>query len=343
MKFTKKTIRILIFAGLILGLAFFLKEIMSILTPFFIAFLLAYLLNPVVDWIEKKGINRSWSIIIVYIIITGLTVGILVYLIPKFLMELNKFADTIPKYAEQVQNNFKQIQKHYTKVDMPESIRTVINDTIMQVENYIIEIVKTITQSFLLFFTKAFDVILIPILTFYLLKDYKKFSSLLLKLIPLTYQDELLELTAKMDKVLKSFFRGHLLVALIVGFLTTFSLFLIKMEFALILGLLAGVLNIIPYFGAVLSIIPTLFLAYLQSKKTAFYALGIMLVIQQIESGIISPKILGDNLGLHPLIIIFVLLAGGHFWGIIGMILAVPFTAILKILLEFLLKKIIEL
>lgn len=338
-----KIIRLLVLLSLLLVSTYFLIRIFPIFTPFFIAFILAYLLDPLVDYLEKKGINRTGAILLIYLTLIGIISTSVVYGLPKIISELNTFADTIPHYTKQVQGYIKAFQKNYSRVDIPESIRVITDDTIKQVENYLIQIAQSAAQSFVYFFTKIFDIILAPILAFYLLKDFDYFKELLLNLLPASHKKDLLLLGQQMDKVLKSFLRGHLIVALIVGGLTALGLTLIGMEFALVLGLIAGIFNIIPYFGALFGTIPAVLLASLQSKKMALYVLLIMIIIQQLEGNVISPKILGKSLGLHPMLIIFALLAGGHLFGVLGMILAVPFTGILKILLSFILKKTMEL
>ncbi|MGI6226820.1 MAG: AI-2E family transporter, partial [Peptococcales bacterium] len=211
------------------------------------------------------------------------------------------------------------------------------------IENYIITIIASIVEGFFYFFTKIIDLILAPILAFYLLKDFDNIKDGILQLIPADYRKDLINLGQQMDKVLKNFFRGHLIVALIVGLLTTIGLSWVGMEFALVLGLVAGVFNIIPYFGPLFGIIPAVSLALLESKKKALLVFLVMTLIQQVEGNIVTPKIMGKSVGLHPLIIILVLLAGGHLFGIVGMIFAVPVTGIIKVLLSFIIKKTMEL
>jgi len=339
----RKITRIIILVILVCLVLYLLFLILPISTPFFIAFFLAYLLDPVVDWFENKHINRTWGILTIYItLIIIISTGVF-YGLPKIILELNKFADTIPTYANQVQEYIKIWQKNYSKVDIPESIRLITDDTIKQVENYLIEIFKKTAQAFVYFFTKIFDIILAPILAFYLLKDFDQIKEYFLKLIPAAGRKDIINLGQQMDKILKSFLRGHLFVALVVGGLTALGLSIIGMEFALVLGLIAGVFNIIPYFGPLFGIIPAVSLALLQSKKMALYVFIIMFIIQQIEGNIISPKILGKSTGLHPLMIILALLAGGHLFGILGMIMAVPLTGILKVLFSFIIRKTLEL
>ncbi|KJS83912.1 MAG: hypothetical protein JM58_11740 [Peptococcaceae bacterium BICA1-8] len=338
-----KVIRIIILIILFLLLCYFIILALPITTPFFIAFLLAYLLEPLVDWFEKKRISRVWGILIIYVSLISVISAGIIYGFPRIILELNKFADTIPLYAKQVQEYIKVWQQNYSKIDIPESLRVITDDTIEQAENFLIAIFKSAAQGFVYFFTKIFDIILAPILAFYILKDFAQIKEWFLKLIPVVARKDIITLVHQMDKILKSFLRGHLFVAFLVGGLTAIGLSLVGMEFALVIGLIAGVFNIIPYFGPLFGIIPAVALALLQSKKIAIYVFIIMVVIQQIEGNIITPKILGKSIGLHPLIIILALLVGGHLFGILGMIFAIPLTGILKVLLSFIIKKTMEL
>jgi len=332
---------ILVFLALIF--IYFLVLIFPIFTPFFLAFILAYLLDPVADMLEAKGINRTWGILLIYLTLIGIITIFIIFAVPKIINELNNLTDAIPIYTREIQNFIKMFQDNYSRVDIPESIRLIIDDTIKEMENYLLNIVQSIAQGIVYVFTKVFDLILAPILAFYLLKDFDRLKESLLNLIPVAYHKDLITLGQQMDKVLKSFLRGHFIVALIVGILTGIGLSLIGMKFSLVLGMIAGVFNIIPYFGPLFGIIPAVSFALLESKKMALYVLLIMIAVQQIEGNIISPRILGKSLGLNPIIIILALLAGGHLFGIAGMILAVPVTGILKVLLSFIFKKTMEL
>ncbi|HEX3032252.1 MAG TPA: AI-2E family transporter, partial [Bacillota bacterium] len=145
-----------------------------------------------------------------------------------------------------------------------------------------------------------------------------------------------------MDQVLRGFIRGHLLVCGLVGGLSALGLYLIGVPFALLLGIIAGILDIIPFFGPILGAVPALALALLQSWQATIYTLLLFVIIQQVEGNIITPKILGEAVGLHPLIIIFALLAGGHLWGVTGMIIALPLAAVIRVAARYMLIKLVS-
>jgi predicted PurR-regulated permease PerM len=136
------------------------------------------------------------------------------------------------------------------------------------------------------------------------------------------------------DQVIGEFIRGQLIVCTVIAVLTSIALYLMGVQFAIILGMIAGIVDVIPYFGPFIGMLPCIAVALLQSPKLALYTALAFIAIQQVESNIISPKIVGDRVGLHPVVIIFALLAGERLLGFIGLVLAVPAAAIIKVILH---------
>ncbi|MEW6230265.1 MAG: AI-2E family transporter, partial [Bacillota bacterium] len=158
----------------------------------------------------------------------------------------------------------------------------------------------------------------------------------LLSWIPGRWRSEVVGLLIEMDHALGSFIRGQLLVSGIVGVLISLGLSIIGVDFALVIGLLAGIFDIIPYFGPVIGAVPAIALALLKSPVLVIYVVVLFVVVNQIESAIVGPNILGEQIGLHPVAVIFAILAGGHLFGVTGVLLAVPVAAIIKVFLRYL-------
>lgn len=146
----------------------------------------------------------------------------------------------------------------------------------------------------------------------------------------------------EMDNSLGSFIRGQLLISAIVGVLIAVGLSIIGVDFALIIGLIAGIFNIVPYFGPVIGAIPAVISALLKSPLSAVYVVILFIVVNQVESSIISPNILGEHVGLHPVTVIFCIISGGYLFGILGVILAVPVTSIIKVTLRYIHNKLLQ-
>jgi predicted PurR-regulated permease PerM len=318
----------------ILLLFWFLWSVRAVLTPFFIGFIIAYILDPFVDILEQSRIPRAWAIIFIYFFFMGAFFLLIFYALPIILVDLNKLIEAVPEYTRFIQDTIREIQKEYSRVPIPDSIRQVTDETIVRGESLVISLIQGLVQGIIHLFSQSFNFILAPILSFYILKEFNKLGKYALMFIPVRFRAEAAQIAGEINLVLRKFIRGNLLVALLVAILTTLGMYLIGMDFPVLLGIVVGVTNFIPYFGAIIGTIPAFLLALIKSKWLALYVLGVMFLVQQIEGNIISPKVLGDCVGLHPLVIIFALLAGGQLWGLAGLLVAIPLAAISKILLK---------
>lgn len=328
----------LVTAAVIL-LLMFIYKIKGIVIPFVLAVVLAYILLPPVKFLVKRKIPVNLAIILVYIGVSGIAVILILYIFPGIFTELTKFAGQIPEYVQNLQLSIREWQNNYSRFDIPDSIRQIIDENLLSIEEKIIEMVRNWAALIVGLFSYTFSLIILPILTYYFLKDHEIISKRMVSYLPPRYREELLNLWVMIDLVLRRFIYGHLTVALIVGVLTGIGLNLIGVDYAVTLGFIAGVADIVPYFGPIIGAVPAVCLALLQSKKMALYTALVMFIVQQIESSIISPKIISGSVGLHPLVIIFVLLLGGFFFGVWGMLIAVPVTAVLRILINYLYQK----
>ncbi len=179
-------------------------------------------------------------------------------------------------------------------------------------------------------FSRLFSLIIAPIISFYILKDLNYLEDNLWSLISEENREGVERLLSRINKSIFGFFKGQLTVSLIVGLMGTITLYLLGVRFYLIIGILFGVFNLIPYFGPIIGSLPGIIIASFSSLKLGVIVAIAFFIIQQVESSIIAPKIMGDRVGLHPTIIIFALLAGGELLGIVGMLIAIPIAAVFK-------------
>jgi predicted PurR-regulated permease PerM len=163
-----------------------------------------------------------------------------------------------------------------------------------------------------------------------------------LKSIPKGIRDQVINISRDIDNLLSRFIRGQLIIAMIVGVLSIIALVVLKVQFAFLIGTIAGVTNIIPYFGPIIGAIPAIIVALLDEPMKAIWVIIAFFIIQQTESAILSPKIVGESVGLHPVFVILVLLIGGELFGVIGLIFAIPIAASIKIILNHLVKILIK-
>ena len=331
----RKTRRLIIFIILALASAYLLYLVRGLLFSFILAAFITYLLNPLVNAMERKGTPRTWAILLAYLALSFVGASIALYGVPRTIEQLNGLSETIPLYTEQIRELIQSIQTRYVSLNIPEAIKQVLDEQLQWVEGHMLEFVSKTVAALIGTVGYIFKILLAPVLSFYILKDLELIKKKAVMTVPEEWRKETFGLFKDIDRVLGSFIRGYLLVASIVAGMTTVAMAILGMEFALMLGLFAGLTELIPYFGPLIGAIPAVGLALLKSKWLGIKVALAFLIIHQLEGNIISPKILGDRVGLHPLIVIFSLLAGGELYGLTGMLLAVPAAAIIGTILKF--------
>ncbi|WP_420852011.1 AI-2E family transporter [Pelotomaculum isophthalicicum] len=315
--------------------AYFFYLIKGLIFSLGLAVLLVYLLNPLVSILERRGTPRTGAILLVYLALFFFAAGIFLYGVPRIIEQLNSLAETIPLYTDQVQDVIRSVQSHYVNLSIPDGMRQVIDERIRWLEDIILQQVKLTVASLIGAAGYVFKILLAPVLAFYFLKDLQLIKKKTILTLPEEWRKDVAGILHDIDQVLGSFVRGYFSVAAIVGGLTAASMAFLGMEFAMMLGLFAGITELIPYFGPVIGAVPAVGLAVLHSKWLAVKVALAFMIIHQLEGNIISPKILGDKVGLHPLVVIFSLFAGGELYGLTGMLLAVPVAAVLRVILNF--------
>ncbi|MDF2889715.1 MAG: hypothetical protein K0R80_82 [Clostridia bacterium] len=310
----------------------------SVLKPFIFSVILAYLLNPIVQVFEKRKIRRIYSVIIVYLIFIIVILVFALILIPRLIKDIKVLVVNLPYYSLKFQNMFEGFQETYINSNLPQGLKEVIDESIINLENLIMEALQSVLDSVVNIFSKILNIIIVPVIVFYLLKDAEYFRKQSLMLLPKRHRNKAILLFRDIDNAFGRFIRGQIIVAMFIGALTTTALTIIDVKYAVFLGLFAGIANVIPYFGPIIGIIPTVMFALFDSPGKALYAAAAFILIQQIESGILTPKIIGESVGVHPVYVILSLFVGGKLMGIAGMILAVPVLVAIKLTVRHLLR-----
>jgi len=308
----------------------------SAATPFLLAIILAYLLNPLVDFFESRHIPRVLAIFMIYLAVGALIALSITYTVPRMLMEINKLTERLPEFTGLLTQFVADIEERFQRTNLPPVLRNMVEHNIQKAQDRLLVALEYSVEVLLAALGRVFVALLTPVLTFYILKDVVVIKRTISNLLPGKHRRKLLAWLSKIDSTLGSWIRGQLLIAFMVGVLSMIGLSIIGLDFAILLGVLAGMLDVIPYFGPIIGGIPPVVVGLLVSPAMGIKALAVIIVIQQIESNLITPQILGHSLGLHPLIVIFALLLGGELGGLVGMILSVPVAAILKVTIEHL-------
>ncbi|MCL2335910.1 MAG: AI-2E family transporter [Firmicutes bacterium] len=335
----KKNYWIILAAVLTVWMAYFIYLLRGIFLSLILAVVITYLCYPLVRAVERKGLPRTGAIFIVYAALFFIVAGLVLFGMPRIIAQLYRVAEVAPGYAVQGQEFIAALQIKYTHAGIPEMLRRVIDARIGWLESILVQKVEWLSQALLGLAGYIFNIILAPGVAFYLLKDIEFFTGRAVSFIPPASRLEVLALGSEISSIMDSYVRGYLLVSLLVGLLTGLAMAALKMDFALTLGIIAGLTNLIPYFGPLIGAIPAIVLAMLVSKWMVLKVVIVYLVIQQIDAALITPRVLGKRVGLHPLFVILALLAGAQLYGFTGLILSVPLLAVLRAIFIFVSRK----
>ena len=314
----------------------------SLFLSFILAVFLTYLLGPLVDAMEKKGMTRTGAILLSYLCIFFVACSVFLYGVPRLVDQMNVLVQTLPSYTVQFEEIVVLIQEKLNVLGLPAADGQVLEDRVRWLQDIIFQVAEKLLSGFWGFLNYLFKIVLAPVFSFYLLKDLGRVRPKVYSILPSQWRGGALELWHEIDKVLGSFFRGYLTVAVIVGGLVAVVLAVLGMDFALMLGLLAGLAELIPYFGPLIGAVPAVALALLKSSWMAVKVGIAFIVIHQLEGMIISPKILGNRVGIHPLLVILSVMLGGELYGLPGIILSVPLAAVIKVIVLFAYKKVVS-
>lgn len=334
-RYTAGWIKLLFLTAILVAVLLFLYQVRQVLLAFLLAVALAYLLEPWVNYLQRLGLSRTWAILSLYAAGLGAFIVFTLYAAPGLQREIKSLAANLPGYARKLE----AMLDTYHRAELPATLTAVLRQVEDRLEAVLINGARQFAAALVGLVSQLLNIVLVPVIAFYLLRDKELIVRNLEKSLPLPWREELIPLGATINQILLGFVQGRLLMAGIVGALTSLGLAVVNMDFALILGFLAGIAEIIPYFGPILGAIPALLLALAEGGYMPLYVAAVLMIVQQVESNLIAPKILGDSVGLHPLVVIFALLAGGYLWGVVGLVVAVPLAGITRVLLVYLWEK----
>lgn len=318
-----------------MGLLLFLYRVRLILAPFFIAVVIAYLLYPAITAFEQKGVPRVTAILLVYILL-GVIFSLFFYsFLPKLGAELEDILENLPSQAKQWEALGADSFRYLRQIELPGVVQDGVNIVLKRLEVALEGLANKAAQGLMGILAGFIALLISPILAFYFLRDHQAMRERTLQYVPAPYRGEVQNIAKEVSGALNSFFRGQILISLLVGLLIYGGLAFLKVPYAVFIGLLAGLFDIIPYFGPILGFIPAALFSLLKSPVTVLWVALLFVGVNQLESCIIAPKIIGDRVGLHPLLVIFAILVGGDLLGILGMLVAIPITAILRVLLNY--------
>ena len=324
-----------------IGVFRFIGNVLSVISPLFIGFIIAWLFAPLVDKMTKKGMSRIIASIIVYIVFIAFLVVFFRIFIPIIYNELNELIGTLPGIMTDITDFINNI---FAKIDVEgvdiDGIKNSILNGITAYGNSISSSIPTTVVSIMgSLFSGLGTIFFGLIIGLYMLFDFDNVTNLLLKLIPKRYQMEVADLLENIGREVRKSVNGTLLVACMVFVCDTIGFSIVGLNSALLFGLFCGITDLIPYIGPYIGTAVAAIVAFTQSPLIGIGVLVIAIIVQLVESYILQPVVMSKATKLHPVTIICSLLIFGHFFGIVGMILAVPIMSIFKVIWRFGIKK----
>jgi len=311
-----------------------------VLTPFAVSALLAYLCDPVVDRIEERKVSRTLAVVIVFSCMLLMLIVALLVLIPLLEDQLLKLVSRIPQLLTWTQESLLPLVVNKFGLDVSQinldQIRIAFAQNWKDIGSLLSRILMQISQSGQTLMAIFSFLILIPVVTFYLLRDWDILIAKIHDLLPRRYEEVISIMARECDQVLGEFLHGQLLVMLIQGVLYSLGLWIAGLEFALLIGMLAGLVSFVPYLGFVVGIVVAGVAAFMQFQDVIHlvYVAIVFGIGQALEGMVLSPMLVGDRIGLHPVAVIFAVMAGGQLFGFIGILLALPVAAVIVVLLR---------
>jgi predicted PurR-regulated permease PerM len=332
-------IKRLLWLSFLLFCVWIFDQLIGVLMPFVISFLFAYVLNPIVNKFERRNIPRWFSALIIITISTGLILWFFLLVMPVVIRQFQGVLLEISSFASSSIDSlkdgsfYKLLNEWGIPVDtisetlekqVPAGIESILSSLLGGASNLLSSISAIIVQ--------IINIILIPFVTFYILKDFPIVEKTVLSFAPELHRPSIRKYLRKTDEVLGQYFRGAMIVALIQGVISTLVLSLLGVRYAIVLGVMTALLDFIPYVGLIISLVVSTIVASFSGDPVMVKVLGVIimyLVQKVIENSILAPKIIGKKVGLHPVLLMMSLFVFGYFFGFVGLLIAVPLTAVL--------------
>ncbi|MHB8756651.1 MAG: AI-2E family transporter [Bacillota bacterium] len=316
-----------------------LYRVRGILSPFVLAGVITYVLEPPVRTLERRGFPRRLSIVLIYFLVIAAVALTIAWIVPSALAELNSLAQNLPAYMQQAQQLGLRLQSFYAGLSLPEAVRATLDLSIRNAETGLLRVIGGAITGILGAASWLPGLILAPFLAFYALKDLAVIKAGFVRSLPRGSRTEVMAVLSGIDAVLSRFLRGQLILSAVVGAAFALGLRLLGLPFWVIIGVFAAFAEVIPYFGPVIGATPAVAIALTRSPALALNVIILFVVIQEIENVVLSPKIMGDSIGLHPLWVFFAVLAGGELAGFWGLLLAVPTAGVVRVVGAYAVRK----
>ena len=332
-------VRRVMWLGIFLFTLWLFYSVLHLLAPFIVAFLMAYILHPIITKLESRGVRRWISSLVTVLVLVGVVVTVILFVMPLVVQQFGGILaglNAIAKdFAELLKSGkiFDVLARYGVPVEKArEIISERISPSLEHVLTNLFEGVFGFVTGVSSLALQLINAVLIPFLLFYMLLDFSLITDRFVRLFPAERRERITETGRKTDALLGKYFRGAILVAIIQGTISAVILWLIGVKYALVLGIMTGILNFIPYVGLMTSLVVSSIVALFSGEPilAKVIAVVVMYLSQKLlEATVLGPKIIGAQVGLHPVLLILCLLIFGFFLGFVGLLIAVPASALL--------------
>ncbi|NII11534.1 AI-2E family transporter [Oleiagrimonas sp. C23AA] len=326
---------------IVLALALLVWLLAPVLMPFALAAMFAYMGDPLADRLERWHMSRTLAVSIVFTAMTLALLGALLLLIPLVQHQINNLINNIPSYIAWARDTALPWLQQHLHLDRdvfdPDRLAATLREHIGSVGSVVAAALARISRSGLGLVAWMANLVLIPVVTFYLLRDWDVLVARIDRMLPRSVQPTVARLARDSDQVLGAFVRGQLLVMVALGLIYGIGLWAIGLSVGPLIGMIAGLLSFVPYLGFMIGLGASLIAALVQYGDWAH--IGLVLVVfaigQVMEGYVLVPRLVGGKIGLHPVAVMFAVLAGGHLFGFLGVLLALPAAAVIMVLLRY--------
>ena len=321
--------------AIVIGVGYLLYLLAPILTPFLISLLFAYIGNPLVRRARQAGVPRTVMIVFLFFIFVLLVLGFILGVLPMIQRQVVAFAVKVPAYIDWTQAKLVELSGGAFNIDL-ETIKAQITQRWQDMGKYLATVLTFATDSGMRVVGWVLNLMLIPIVTFYLLRDWDELVHGAGRLLPPAWRDRVAPVAREIDDALAGFLRGQLSVMLALAIIYSVGLMIVGLDLALPIGLFAGLVSFVPYLGFILGLLFAGLAALLQFQAALplLWVLLVFMVGQVLESTVLTPRLVGERIGLHPVVVIFTVMAGGQLFGFFGILLALPVAAMFMVWLR---------
>ena len=322
-----------------LGILTFILTVLKVATPFFIGFAIAWIFNPLVEKLQKKGVSRGLGSIIVYLIFISLLILFFYMLVPTIYAQLNDLIASFPSILSQLQHFISNLSVNIEGLDIASIQNNIMNSATSMINNITTNLPSLIINSVSSILSGVGTLMISLVIGLYMLFDFNNIDSYLIKLIPDKYENDVKDLINQIGTEIRKYVNGTLLVAAMVFIGDSLGFAILGLKAPLLFGLLCGITDLIPFIGPYIGGIAAVIVGFSQSTFIGIMTIIIVVVVQLVENYILQPVVMSKTMKLHPVTIIIGLLIFGHFFGIVGMVLATPCMALCKVVYRFFAKK----